>query len=51
MRALVEGLAPEDAQVLSFDFSIMNSFDYALATVDGMQPFPALLQRSTMGNV
>ena len=27
-RALVEGLAPEDAQVLSFDFSIMNSFDY-----------------------
>ena len=28
MRALVDGLAPEDAQVLSFDFSIMNSFDY-----------------------
>lgn len=28
LRALVEGLAPEDAQVLSFDFSIMNSFDY-----------------------
>ena len=26
LRALVEGLAPEDAQVLSFDFSIMNSF-------------------------
>ena len=25
LRALVEGLAPEDAQVLSFDFSIMNS--------------------------
>ena len=28
LRALVECLAPEDAQVLSFDFSIMNSFDY-----------------------
>lgn len=28
LRALVEGLAPEDARVLSFDFSIMNSFDY-----------------------
>lgn len=28
LRALVEGLAPGDAQVLSFDFSIMNSFDY-----------------------
>ncbi len=28
LRALVDGLAPEDAQVLSFDFSIMNSFDY-----------------------
>ena len=28
LRALVEGLAPEDAQVLSFDFSIMNFFDY-----------------------
>ncbi|MEQ2985333.1 ATP phosphoribosyltransferase [Collinsella sp. CLA-ER-H7] len=28
LRALVDGLAPEDARVLSFDFSIMNSFDY-----------------------
>ena len=28
LRDLVDGLAPEDAQVLSFDFSIMNSFDY-----------------------
>ena len=28
LRALVEGLAPEDAQALSFDFSIMNSFYY-----------------------
>ncbi len=28
LRALVAGLAPEDAARLSFDFSIMNSFDY-----------------------
>ncbi len=28
LRALVAGLDPTDAKLLSFDFSIMNSFDY-----------------------
>ena len=28
LRALVAGLDPADAKLLSFDFSIMNSFDY-----------------------
>ncbi len=41
LRALVEGLAPEDAQVLSFDFSIMNSFDYYTARLQGLCRRPA----------
>lgn len=28
LRELVAGLSPEDAELVSFDFSIMNSFDY-----------------------